>query len=80
MSLRQERQDQEKVQIIDFAWPFDNRTEEMEKDKMKGYNDLKRESKKIWDIPVKVNPYPCSNRCIRNDNKEIKVVVERYRN
>ena len=27
-----------------------------ERDKMKGYNHLKRELKKIWDIPVKVIP------------------------
>ena len=32
--------------IIDFACPFDSRIER-EKDKMKGYNDLKRELKKI---------------------------------
>ena len=42
--------------IIDFACPFDGRIEEREKDKMKGYNDPKRELKKIWDIPVKVIP------------------------
>ena len=33
--------------IIDFACPFDSRIEKREKDKMKGYNDLKRELKKI---------------------------------
>ena len=33
--------------IIDFACPFDSRNEEREKDKMKGYNNLKRELKKI---------------------------------
>ena len=42
--------------IIDFACPFDSRIEEREKDKMKGYNDLKRELKKMWDKPVKVIP------------------------
>ena len=42
--------------IIDFACPFDSRIEEKEKDKMKGYNDLKRELKKICDMPVKVIP------------------------
>ena len=36
--------------------PFDSRIEEREKDKMKGYDDLRRELKKIWDIPVKVIP------------------------
>ena len=40
--------------VIDFACPFDSRIEEREKDKIKGYNDLKRELKKIWDMPVKV--------------------------
>ena len=42
--------------IIDFACPFDGRIEEMEKDKMKGYNNLKRELNKIWDMSVKVIP------------------------
>ena len=42
--------------IIDFACPFDSRIKESEEDKMKGYNDLKRELKKIWDMPVKVIP------------------------
>ena len=40
--------------IIDFACPFDSRIEERETDKMKAYNDLERELKKIWDLPVKV--------------------------
>ena len=42
--------------IIEFECPFDSRIEEREKDKMKGYNDLKRELKKIWDMPIKVIP------------------------
>ena len=42
--------------IIDFACPFNSIIEEREKDKMKGYNDLKRELKKIWDMAVKVIP------------------------
>ena len=42
--------------ITDFTCPLDSRIEEREKDKMKGYNDLKRELKKIWDMPVKVIP------------------------
>ena len=33
--------------IIDFACPLDSRNEDREKDKMKGYNNLKRELKKI---------------------------------
>ena len=32
------------------------RIEEREKDKIKGYNDPKREMKKIWDLPLKVIP------------------------
>ena len=40
--------------VIDFVYTLDSRIEEREKDKMKGYNDLKRELKKIWDMPVKV--------------------------
>ena len=35
---------------------MNSRIEERGKDKMKGYNDLKRELKKIWDMPVKVIP------------------------
>ena len=42
--------------IIDFACPFDSRIEEREKYKMKGYDDLKSELKKIWDMPMKVIP------------------------
>ena len=41
---------------VDFACPFNGRIEEREKNKMKGYNDLKRELKKIWDIPMKEIP------------------------
>ena len=40
--------------IIDFACPFDSRIEKRETDKVKAYNDLERELKKIWDLPVKV--------------------------
>ena len=42
--------------MIDFPCPFDSRIEEREKDKMKGYNNLKRKLKKIWDMTVKVIP------------------------
>ena len=28
--------------VVDFACPFDSKSEEREKDKMKGYNDLER--------------------------------------
>ena len=40
--------------IFDVAFPFDNRIENREKDKMKGYNDLKRDLKKIWDMSLKI--------------------------
>ena len=42
--------------IIYLACPFDSRIEERDKDKMKGYSNLKRELKKIWDMLVKVIP------------------------
>ena len=60
--------------IIDIACPFNSRIEEREKDKMKGYNDLNRELKKIWGYASESNP--CSSRCIMNNTKEIKVAVE----
>ena len=60
--------------IIDLACPFDSRIEEREKDKMKGYNDLKRELKKNTVYASENNP--CSSRCIRNKTKEIKAAVE----
>ena len=56
--------------IIDFACPFDSRIEEREKNKMKGYNDLKRE------LGYASESNPCSSRCITNNTKEIKAVVE----
>ena len=36
--------------------PFGSRIEDREKDQIKGYNDLKRELKKIRDMPVKLIP------------------------
>ena len=36
--------------------PFSSRIEDREKDQIKGYNDLKRELKKIRDMPVKLIP------------------------
>ena len=42
--------------IFDFACPFNSRIEKRKKDKMKGYNDLKKKMKKILDMPVKVIP------------------------
>ena len=42
--------------IIDLTCHFDSRIEEREKDKLKGYNDLKRELTKIWNIPVTAIP------------------------
>ena len=42
--------------ITDFVCPFDSRIKEREKDKIKGYNGMKRELKKMWDMPVRVIP------------------------
>ena len=36
--------------IIDFAVPGDSRNEEKEKDKIEKYQDLGRESQKIWNV------------------------------
>ena len=42
---------------------------------MKGYNNLKREFKKIWDMPVKVIPAVVG--ALHQDNtKEIKAAVK----
>ena len=45
-----------KMTLVDFACLFDNRIEQRVNYKMNGYNDLKRELKKIWDMLVKVMP------------------------
>ena len=45
-----------KSKNIDLACPFDSRIEGREKDKMKSYNNLKRELKKTWDMSMKVIP------------------------
>ena len=58
------------AKVLSLHAPLISGIEEREKDKMKGYNNLKRKFKKIWDMPVN----PCSIRCIRSDTKEIKVV------
>ena len=42
--------------IIDVACPFDRRIKGKVKNRMKGYNNLKRELKKLCDTPVKVFP------------------------
>ena len=42
--------------IIDVACPFDRRIKGKVKNRMKGYNNLKRELKKLCDTPVKVIP------------------------
>ena len=56
--------------IIDFACPFDSRIEERQKDKINGYNDLKRKLKKNMGCTSESNP--CSASCIKNNTKEIK--------
>ena len=40
--------------IIDFAVPEDSKIEEKEKDKIEKYQDLRRESQKIWNDKVKI--------------------------
>ena len=42
--------------IIDFGLSGDSRIEEMEKEKMKKYQDLTRELQKIWNVRVKIIP------------------------
>ena len=42
--------------VIDFAVPRDSSIEEKEKEKIEKYQDLKRESRKIWNVRVKIMP------------------------
>ena len=42
--------------IIDFAVPGDSRIEEKQKDKIEKYQELGRESQKIWNVKVKIIP------------------------
>ena len=42
--------------IIDFAIPGDSRIEDKEKDNKEKYQDLGRESQKIWNVKVKIIP------------------------
>ena len=42
--------------IIDFAVPGDSRSDEKEKDKIEKYQDLARESQKIWNVKLKIIP------------------------
>ena len=42
--------------IIDFAVPEYSRIEEMEKEKIETYQDLRRELQKIWHVRVKIIP------------------------
>ena len=44
------------AKLLTLYTPIDSRIEEREKDNVKGYNDLKKELKEIWDMPVKVIP------------------------
>ena len=43
-------------EIIDIAVPRDSKIEEKEKDKIGKYQDLGRESQKIWNVKVKIIP------------------------
>ena len=40
--------------IVDFAIPYDTRTEQKEQEKVEKYQDLKRELQKLWNMKVKV--------------------------
>ena len=42
--------------IINFAVPRDSRIEEREKEKIEKYQDLRRESQKIWNVRMKIIP------------------------
>ena len=42
--------------IIDFAVLGDSRVQEKEKEKIEKYQDLRRESQKIWNVRVKIIP------------------------
>ena len=45
-----------KCVIVDFAVPFDSRVSAKEQEKILKYQDLARELKKLWDLPIKVVP------------------------
>ena len=45
-----------KCVIVDFAVPFDSRVSVKEQEKILKYQDLARELKKLWDLPIKVVP------------------------
>ena len=42
--------------IFDFAVPRDRRIEELEKEKIGKYQDLRRELQKIWSVRVNIIP------------------------
>ena len=42
--------------MIDFAIPGNSRIEEKEKEKIEKYQDLRRESQKIWNVQVQIIP------------------------
>ena len=42
--------------FIDFAVPEDSRVEKKEKEKMKKYQDLRKELQMIWNVRVKIIP------------------------
>jgi len=45
-----------KSTIIDFAIPYDSRIEDKEREKIEKYQDIARELKIVWDMPVNVIP------------------------
>ena len=42
--------------IIDFAFPGVSRIKEKEKERIEKYQDLRRESQKVWNVRVKIIP------------------------
>ena len=43
-------------EIINFAIPYDSKTELKEQEKIEKYQDLRRELKKMWNIKVNISP------------------------
>ena len=68
--------------IIDLLGLFASRIEASKRNKIKGYIDLKRELKKIWDMPMKVIPVVGAsgttptklNQRLRDIGTEIRIV------
>ena len=64
--------------IIDLLGLFASRIEASKRNKIQGYIDLKRELKKIWDMPMKVGASGTTptklNQRLRDIGTEIRIV------